>query len=51
MEHQESYLAVLLGFLGIPDLRFVRAERVAMSPAHKTEAMAAAAREIAVLAA
>ena len=30
MEHQESYLAVVFGFFGVTDIRFVRAEGLAM---------------------
>jgi FMN-dependent NADH-azoreductase len=29
-EHQESYLQTVLGFIGITDVRFVRAEGLAM---------------------
>ncbi|MDB5893858.1 MAG: FMN-dependent NADH-azoreductase [Rhodoferax sp.] len=46
MEHQESYLSVLFGFLGVTDVRFVRAEGVAMGPEAKAKAMAAAETEI-----
>jgi FMN-dependent NADH-azoreductase len=42
MEHQESYLSVLFGFLGVTDVRFVRAEGVAMGPDAKAAAMSAA---------
>ena len=49
LEHQESYLGVVFGFLGITDIRFVRAEGVAMGEASKAEAMAAAALEIKAL--
>lgn len=45
MEHQESYLLTVLGFLGITDVRFVRAEGVAMGDAAKAEALAGAAVE------
>ena len=38
LEHQESYLKVVLGFFGITDVRFVRAEGLGMGP----EAVAAA---------
>ena len=48
MEHQESYLRVVLGFLGITDVRFVRAEGLAMGPDAKAAALASAAQEIAV---
>ena len=42
MEHQESYLQTVFGFLGITDLRFVRAEGLAMGDAPKAKALAAA---------
>ena len=51
MEHQESYLQTLFGFLGVTDLRFVRAEGIAMGEAPKAQAMAAAELEIKALAA
>ena len=51
MEHQESYLSVVLGFLGITDVRFVRAEGVAMGPEPKAAALASAEREIEAVAA
>jgi FMN-dependent NADH-azoreductase len=46
MEHQESYLQTVFGFFGITDVRFVRAEGVAMGDAARAQALAAAAREI-----
>ena len=46
MEHQESYLKVLFGFMGITDIRFVRAEGIAMGEAAKVAALAAASTEI-----
>ncbi len=42
LDHQESYLRTLFGFLGISDVRFVRAEGVAMGEAAKTQALNAA---------
>jgi FMN-dependent NADH-azoreductase len=42
MEHQESYLKTMFGFLGITDVRFVRAEGVAMGAEAKEQAMEAA---------
>ena len=51
MEHQESYLQTVFGFLGITDVRFVRAEGVAMGDAKKAEALKEAANGIAKLAA
>nr|WP_315848011.1 NAD(P)H-dependent oxidoreductase [uncultured Rhodoferax sp.] len=50
-EHQESYLQTVFGFLGITDVRFVRAEGVAMGDAKKAEALQEAANGIAKLAA
>ncbi|VTU33128.1 FMN-dependent NADH-azoreductase [Variovorax sp. PBS-H4] len=46
MEHQESYLKVILGFMGITDVRFVRAEGLAMGEAPKAAAMSAARADI-----
>mgnify|MGYP003564089159 FL=1 len=43
MEHQESYLQTVMGFFGVTDVRFVRAEGVAMGPDAKAQALAAAA--------
>jgi FMN-dependent NADH-azoreductase len=48
LEHQESYLQAVFGFLGITDVRFVRAEGVAMGDAPKAQALAAAERDIKV---
>jgi FMN-dependent NADH-azoreductase len=45
MEHQESYLQTVFGFFGITDVRFVRAEGIAMGEAKKAEALALAAVE------
>ena len=47
-EHQESYLKVIFGFFGITDVRFVRAEGLAMGDAAKAAALAAARSAIAV---
>ena len=46
MEHQESYLKVVLGFFGVTDVRFVRAEGVAMGEAAKAQALADATQAI-----
>ena len=46
MDHQESYLQTVLGFFGVTDVRFVRAEGVAMGEEAKTKALAAADVEI-----
>lgn len=43
MEHQESYLKAVFGFFGITDLRFVRAEGLAMGDAARAAAMEQAA--------
>jgi FMN-dependent NADH-azoreductase len=50
-EHQESYLQTVFGFFGITDVRFVRAEGVAMGEVRKAEALTEAANSIAKLAA
>ncbi|ASL01284.1 FMN-dependent NADH-azoreductase [Xanthomonas citri] len=41
-DFQEPYLRQVLGFLGIDDIRFVRAEGVAYSPQHRADALASA---------
>ena len=46
MEHQESYLQTVLGFFGVTDVRFVRAEGVGMGEDAKAAALAAAAQHI-----
>ncbi len=45
MEHQESYLQTVFGFLGITDVQFVRAEGVAMGDMVKAEALSKAAAD------
>ena len=47
MEHQESYLKTVFGFFGITDVRFVRAEGLAMGETVKVAALAAATADIA----
>ena len=47
-EHQESYLKVVFGFFGITDVRFVRAEGVAMGDEARGKALAAARADILV---
>ena len=42
MEHQESYLKVVLGFFGITDVRIVRAEGLAMGEDAKNQALSTA---------
>ena len=49
MEHQESYLKTVFGFLGITDVRFVRAEGLGMGDAAKALALQTAATEIRAL--
>ncbi len=46
MDHQESYLQTVLGFFGITDVRFVRAEGVAMGEAAKASALSTAQAHI-----
>lgn len=46
MEHQESYLKTVFGFLGVTDVRFVRAEGLAMGEAARAAALAGAELEI-----
>src|SRR5690606_1099683 len=41
-DFQEPYLQAVFAFLGIKQVQFVRAEGVALSPQHRTEALAAA---------
>jgi FMN-dependent NADH-azoreductase len=42
LDHQESYLRTVFSFVGITDIRFVRAEGVAMGEAAKSKAFEAA---------
>ena len=49
LEHQESYLQTVFGFFGITDVRFVRAEGVAMGERQKSTALAAAGLDIKAL--
>jgi FMN-dependent NADH-azoreductase len=42
LDHQESYLKAVFGFFGVTDVRFVRAEGVAMGDAAKAKALAEA---------
>ncbi len=46
LEHQESYLKAIFGFFGITDIKFVRAEGLAMGDAVKAAAIAAAQKQI-----
>ena len=45
-DFQEPYLRTMLGFIGITDIEFVRAEGVAMGAEHKDRAMQAARHSI-----
>jgi len=47
LEHQESYLKVVMGFFGITDIRVVRAEGLAMGPDAVAAAFSSASSEIA----
>lgn len=47
MDHQESYLRSVLGFIGVTDVEVIRAEGLAKGPDQRTEAMSAAHRAIA----
>ncbi|TJZ73325.1 FMN-dependent NADH-azoreductase [Chitiniphilus eburneus] len=49
LDHQEAYLKTVFGFMGITDVRFVRAEGVNLGEAKKAEALAAAEKDIAVV--
>lgn len=46
MDHQESYLKVVLGFFGITDIETVRAEGLNLGPESKVEAISEAERLI-----
>ncbi|MFT4240754.1 MAG: FMN-dependent NADH-azoreductase [Acidovorax sp.] len=46
MEHQESYLKVIFGFMGVTDVRFVHAEGMALGPDAKAQGLATAESEI-----
>ena len=46
LDHQESYLKTVFGFFGITDVRFVRAEGVAMGEEAKRKAIAEADADI-----
>ena len=49
MDSQEPHLRSLLGLMGIADVAFVRAEKLAKSPEAKAASVAAALDEIASL--
>lgn len=50
MDGQEPHLRTLLGFMGIDDVTFVRAERLAFGPEARAQAIADAVRELADIA-
>ena len=47
LDHQETYLRGVFGFLGITDISFIRAEGVAVSDAQRGKALQSAQAEIA----
>jgi FMN-dependent NADH-azoreductase len=47
LEHQESYLQTVLGFFGVTDVRFVRAEGIAMGTEARAKALAQGEADIA----
>ncbi|MFB2552225.1 FMN-dependent NADH-azoreductase [Ensifer soli] len=49
MDHQESYLATVFGFIGITDVEFVRAEGLAISAESKEAGIAAAESAVAAV--
>lgn len=51
LDHQETYLKALFGFIGITDLRFVRAEGLKMGDAQREAAIRSARQDIEALAA
>ncbi|GGA17686.1 FMN-dependent NADH-azoreductase [Dyella nitratireducens] len=50
MDFQENYLRAVFGFLGVDDVKFIRAEGVNMSAEHKVKAIASAHHSISSLA-
>jgi FMN-dependent NADH-azoreductase len=51
LDHQESYLKAVFGFIGITDISIVRAEGLAVSPESRKASMDAAVAEIGKLSA
>ncbi|WP_029003989.1 FMN-dependent NADH-azoreductase [Azorhizobium doebereinerae] len=49
MDHQESLLATVFGFLGVRDISYVRAEGVNLGPEQRQRAIADALAEVAAL--
>ena len=50
LDHQESFLRTVLGFMGVTDVTVIRAEGVGMGPDARAKALAAAQQEIDALA-
>lgn len=50
MEHQESYLKTIFGFMGVQDIRVVRAEGMDMGPENRERGFAQARQDIQALA-
>jgi len=48
VEHAESYLKIIFGFIGVTDVSFVRAEGLALSPEHRRKALEGARAAIPV---
>ena len=46
MDHQETYLTAVLGFMGVTDVEFVRAERLGFGPDIRAKSIAAARAQI-----
>ena len=46
LDHQETYLRGILGFFGITDVTFIRAEGIALGPDQREKAIATARAEI-----
>ena len=51
LEHHESYLKTVLGFIGLTDVTIVRAEGIAFGPEARAHAIAQAREQIAAIAA
>jgi len=51
LDHQETYLRGIFGFFGVTDIRFIRAEGVALGEPQRQQAIAGAETEIRALAA
>ena len=49
VDHQEAYLTAVLGFLGITDLKIVRAEGLALGPDARKQAIEGALEELQLL--